>query len=774
MSPFRAVPVDFLIPVRIRRSRRVAILALAGVALSFSAGLAQTPPGTAAPARPRSSPAAEEVAGDPSDLFLKAFSAVQQAESLEREGKLRPALAKLRFAANLLDQIGQNHPNWQPLIVSYRSRKTADALTKLQDKLNAQAQAIAPSPAPGATSTSVPPPGNPPATTAAGRVNNTPEEDDPLPQPDHPAGSGPTVTTQAPNSPPPEAAVGQAAQAMRVRVDKLQAELRDARKQLESAQKEKKRLLDQLDAAEGDAKVAGKKAARTRGERDAMEAELEKAQARLREAVAKNPAAAETRRELRNQIARLRTALAKAQETGEESDREKEKLASRLAAAEKKNAAGTRGDLSKDATAKIESLSAENVALTAKLGAAEQTIAELSAEATRKREEAEAVQGELGKLREQLTVSRDQNDRSATQITELKKQLDDSADRLAQGVPKEELNKITKENDLLKTIALRLLKEQARRTQASKLVSEELARLEVQSRSLTEQLDLLGQPTVQLTDEERSLFKDPQINASDATNPNTLALSLVNVAQPGARTAGENGETAPLAGGSGAAPDAASGAAASPAPAGGGANAATADNGPAVQTEFKPPVPPELVDLAREAKTLLDRGRYGEAEEAYQKLIARAPKNAYALSNLGVALSRQGKLKTAEAQLKKAIALAPKDAFNYVTLGSIYYQMRKFDDALDSLTKACSLDPKNASAHNYLGITSSQKGWPEAAVDELEKAIALNPNYADAHFNLAVVYALNQPPIKEKAQLHYRRATALGAQPDAALERLIN
>ena len=84
---------------------------------------------------------AEETATDPSELFLKAFTAVQQAESLDRDGKMRPALAKYRFAASLLDQITQNHPNWQPLIVAYRSRKTADALTKLQEKVSLQSKA---------------------------------------------------------------------------------------------------------------------------------------------------------------------------------------------------------------------------------------------------------------------------------------------------------------------------------------------------------------------------------------------------------------------------------------------------------------------------------------------------------------------------------------------------------------------------------------------------------------------------------------------------------
>ena len=51
--------------------------------------------------------------------------------------------------------------------------------------------------------------------------------------------------------------------------------------------------------------------------------------------------------------------------------------------------------------------------------------------------------------------------------------------------------------------------------------------------------------------------------------------------------------------------------------------------------------------------------------------------------------------------------------------------------------------------------------------------MALDPTYADAHFNLAVVFATQQPPNKENARKCYKRATELGAEPDTALEQMI-
>lgn len=762
-------------------------------------------------------------------MFLRAFTSVQQAETAERDGKLKLAMSKYRFAASLLDQIGRNNPNWQPLIVGYRSRKTSEAITKLQQKIDVQTpppSAAGPSPSSSpSTAADLPPPdaaANRPETASPPGSSSGPTTTDyfALPEPDRAGGNGGGVAASAVNNsnnnaapvkvlpatpvePPTrgmtrtEAAVNRATQEARAKIDRLQDELKNTRKQLdaarkdrETAQREQGHLKDQLEEAQGDLKTAVRKAELTRTDRDEIEAERARLESRLKETATKNPAAAaESRRELRQQLAALGEKLEKADLATKAAARERDELAAKYAAATKKNAAGTTGELSPEVNGRLESLAAENAALTQKLVTAEKTIADLSAEAAKKKEEAEAVQGELTKLRQQLADARDKNDRADTQIVELRRQLDESAVRMKEGLPREEATKLAKENELLRSISLRLLKQQNVRTQASKLLGEELARLEIQSKNVTDQLTILGQPTVQLTDEERALFKDPLIAISDDADGSSATMAASIVAVSPARRGGSMANTdvggnasssfpagspSPVAndGGNGANSPGGSGVAVVDANTSSASSTANANNTPAPASN--PPVPDDLVPLAKEAKENLDQGRLPEAEAAYEKLVARAPKNVYGLSNLGVVLSRQGKLKSAETKLKKAVALAPKDSFSQATLGIVYYQMRRYDDAIDCLTKAIQLDPKTASAHNYLGITSFQKGWPEAAVEELDKALALRPDYADAHFNLAVVYALNQPPSKEKAQQHYRRATELGASPDPALEKLIN
>ncbi len=121
----------------------------------------------------------------------------------------------------------------------------------------------------------------------------------------------------------------------------------------------------------------------------------------------------------------------------------------------------------------------------------------------------------------------------------------------------------------------------------------------------------------------------------------------------------------------------------------------------------------------------------------------------------------------------RAIKVAPNDGFSHSILGIVFYMTARFDEAVSTLTRAATLDPNDPQTHNYLGIACSRKGWQQVAEQEVRKAIELNPNYGDAHFNLAVIYATQNPPAKEMARRHYKSAVQLGLPADPELEKLL-
>jgi Flp pilus assembly protein TadD len=448
---------------------------------------------------------------------------------------------------------------------------------------------------------------------------------------------------------------------------------------------------------------------------------------------------------LRAEIGQLKKALASAEKGRAAAEKEKEAESKKLTEANAQVATVTkeRNELlnelknAKQAQDRVQVLVAENSALTKKLAAAEKTVREISEDKPKKEQEVADVKRQLEQLRQQLAASQKQNKDFEVTVAELRSQLEEAGTELEKakltGANPEETARLTKENEMLRKIVVREREEEARREQAKKLMLAEFDKLQIKSDTLNQQIELLAQPVTKLSPEELALLRQPVVSISD--NPGGLSASFT-VAKNSAP--GTNAKTPP-----------------------------TTDPGP------KPAVPEELVSVAREAKENFEKGKYRAAEKQYQEILTKSPNNLYSLSNLGVVYFRTGKLKAAELTLKKAVALAPKDEFSHTTLGIVYYRQSKYDDAITELTKALGLNPKSATAHNYLGITASQKGWQEAAEKEMLDAIAANPDYADAHFNLAVVYATGSPPAKEQAKLHYVKATSLGAEPDAALEKLL-
>ena len=400
----------------------------------------------------------------------------------------------------------------------------------------------------------------------------------------------------------------------------------------------------------------------------------------------------------------------------------------------------------------------ENSDLKQKLANAEKSVRELSDDKPKKEKELADVKQQIVQLQQQLAASQKQNKEYEAKVVDLGNQLEDASKQIEQaklvGATAEETARLTKENEILRNIVVRERQEEARRDQAKKLMLAEFDKLKIKSDTLNEQIQLLAQPVTKLTDEELALLRQPIVSISD-NNPTALKASFTFAKKTGNTPVTITG------------PD--------------GKPQSTDQSEPSAEEQkanappsnFHPNVPDDLRGMARDAKENFDKGKYRTAEKLYQEILTKSPNNLYSLSNLGVVYFRTGKLKAAELTLKKAVALSPKDEFSHTTLGIVFYRQAKFDEALTELTKALGINPKSATAHNYLGITASQKGWQEAAEKEMLEAIATNPDYADAHFNLAVIYATATPPAKELAKRHYARATSLGAQPDASLEKLL-
>ncbi len=779
---------------------------------------------------------------DPGDLFVNAYMAVQQADKMEQSGNLRGALSKLSYARDVLDTIGSRFPSWSPAILNYRKQRTAESIARISKDLGKAGGGRGPT--------------NDAGTAMEGGL---PTSDDPLDfAPPGDAGSAPppepiplptTRSTTRKGSTPRniepdgtvelEGAIG--------RMKKLQSDLREANAAAERAEREKKDLVRKYDDAiqARDAAEKQQKVLQTRA--DSAEERLLKEQTSIKADVDKLKAlqaeASEAKRVLRNskidqeadmevrkqlndrlqaaqaKIAAGKDAVQKIQQLQTQLDKanaEKKEFADRLAETKTQLATmtGQRDDAMKqlaqlkEAAKNVDKLVSDNASLMARLAETEKSVANFKAEGEEKDKQIAVLKKEVGSVKEQLAQARTESANYQRQMGDLQSKLEEQGKQLAQAKAENvasnaEKKKMQAENDILRGIVLRQQQQEARRTATKKIVLAELAKLEINSKTLLKEIDFLSQPVVKLTAKELELFKKPSLQVNNeeisanlpksdeplptaeplATDPPAMAEAKPSDALPEKPalsidpTAKEPpmeiaslpttppstlpGDTLPKT-----SPPM------EPVTPGQSETPAPTETLPG-SVGGTPNIPVEFLPQARDGKEAFEKGDYRAAEKIYEKILAKVPNNLYILSNLGVVRFRAGKYKQAEEVLIRATKVAPEDSFSHCTLGIVYYTEQKLDEAVSALTKALAINPKNATAHNYLGITAAGKGWQEAAQKELETACSIDTNYADAHFNLAVVFATQTPPNKEKARQYYKRATELGAEVDSALEQLL-
>jgi Flp pilus assembly protein TadD len=661
---------------------------------------------------------------DPSDIFLKAYLSAQQGEKLERQDRFKIALAKYRFAGSLIEELRKSHAQWQPAVVEYRGRKISESILRLQERITRQTQLNA---------SASPLPDIAPAAPESDAWSE--------PGPEALAPPQPSVTV---NERSRDTSARVATKNLRDKVAELQAALDKTRGDLETARKEKdvvdtrlKETNSRLERAQNDLDDAKKSEHQVRDQ-------LTQLQEPVKDSQGLEGNSDKEQQQLRAEVAQLKGAVAAADQARVTAEKQRDDTQAKFSEANnhivalgrERDDALSQLKSAKDSEQRLQSLVAEKNDLQQKLASAEEKVRKLSEGDPKSTEKLAEMEQQMAQLQQQLIETQNRNSYLAARAAELDVELEHAGTELQAaelaGANNEDSSQLARENELLRNIVIRERQEEARRDEARKLVLAELDRLKVRSELLNGEIEFLAQPVTRLTTEELALFRQPVVSIS-SEKPGALKMSFVfeKKSEPNVGKSNAISTTAPNA------------------------------------------LPNELQDVAVAARKNVEQGKYRTAEKQYQTVLAKAPKNLDALSNLGVVYFRSGKIRSAESTLKKALAIAPNDDFVLTTLGIVHYRQERFDDALKELRKAIELNPNSATAHNYLGITASQKGRQEEAEKEMLQAITNDPNYADAHFNLAVILITTQPSSRELAREHYARATALGTQPSPSLERLL-
>jgi len=166
------------------------------------------------------------------------------------------------------------------------------------------------------------------------------------------------------------------------------------------------------------------------------------------------------------------------------------------------------------------------------------------------------------------------------------------------------------------------------------------------------------------------------------------------------------------------------------------------------------------------AMALHQAGRVAEAAAAYERLLAREPRNADALHLSGVAACQMGDGAKGVELMRRAIALRPAAAEYHFNLGNALKDLGRYGDAATAYRQAIRLQPVYVEAHSNLGGVLRQLGRSDAAAESFQQALRLRPNYADALTGLGAV-ELDRKRLPEAASVFQKLAALRTRDADA-------
>lgn len=648
-------------------------------------------------------------AGDPGDEYLRGYMMLKDAEKLEAANNPAGALSLYQQMAQIFDSVAQNHPDWQPEMLTARRNLVSKALARLQATLSQAAQ-----PVPVAAAPSVAP-----ATAAP----------------------APALPALAPASPPGglpslSEALSQWEQAYRQRVQELETqnnqmqsdlgkwqqwfqwasgEITGARGRLQeiegrSASLEKSIQAMQQEVAAG--RAAASELEALKQEKLALKAEYQKASQRLGSAEKTSKEASQKLADASLRISELETERNKLLSERDSAAKERDTL--------KTQNAGMSAEIEvlkkrAPASQELTRLLKENERLRKELTTAQEQLGSLKSDATRKDEEIASLRGQITSLQGEITSLRQQSGAYQNQVADLTLKLKRIQEENPEAFPPE----LTRENDLLREIIMRQLRSQYRQQQAKDLVLQELRKMEDVSREILEQVDELNRSRLTLTPEEEKLFTDPAVREMLGQEGGIQGTLIARISKK------EDPELSAL---------------------------------------------DKLLNQANEA---FAAQKFTEAAGLFEEALRAEPQNATALIGLGYARQRENKLDEAVAALKKCLAVEPDNDLAAFHLGVTEFKQQKWQDAMGHFEKSLAKNSRNARGRHYLGIISTKLNLPDRAEREFKTALAIDPAYGEAHFNLAVLYATWDPPRWDQARSEYQEAIKKGVQPDEALETLL-
>ena len=161
-------------------------------------------------------------------------------------------------------------------------------------------------------------------------------------------------------------------------------------------------------------------------------------------------------------------------------------------------------------------------------------------------------------------------------------------------------------------------------------------------------------------------------------------------------------------------------------------------------------------------------GQLEESERWLRRAIALSPGNAAARNNLGVTLSYAGRREEAIAAWEHAARIHPRYPLPWISLTSSYAQVNRAADGVEAGRRAIELSPDVPAAHSNLAFALFQAGQAEEAAQVARRALELMPHEPRLFSSYLAMLNYASRPADEVLAAHRAFGAACVAREPAA------
>ena len=130
----------------------------------------------------------------------------------------------------------------------------------------------------------------------------------------------------------------------------------------------------------------------------------------------------------------------------------------------------------------------------------------------------------------------------------------------------------------------------------------------------------------------------------------------------------------------------------------------------------------------REAVQHLEAGRLKQSEDAHRRVLARVPRHAPSLHNLGLIAFRSKAPQQAVDYMRQSLAIDPGAPTAWQNLALMLAEQRRLDEATEACRRCLALVPKDAKANAILGHLLEAARRTDEAAEAYERSLAENPD----------------------------------------------